>query len=128
MPTGRQCPAPRPAAAYRVQLVFCRSSWSVGAGHHGVGDGLLKQVVERLTLAVIERAEDLVFDCGQRALGLCELLGAGVGELDQVPPPVLGRAPPALQRVPSASCPTAAISALGLDEACVRTFGGTSGP
>jgi len=40
------------------------------------------------------RAEHLVPGRRQHALGFGELLGAGVGELDQVPQPVLGRAPP----------------------------------
>jgi hypothetical protein len=66
----------------------------VTAVHRRTGSGLLKQVVERLALAVIERAEHIVLDRRQRALGLGELLRAGIDEFDQVPAPVLGRAPP----------------------------------
>ncbi|MEA2651808.1 MAG: hypothetical protein QOI85_1529 [Chloroflexota bacterium] len=61
--------------------------------HHGPAS-LLKQAVERRTLALIERTEYLTFDRRQGELDLRELLGACVSELDHVPPPVLRRAPP----------------------------------
>jgi hypothetical protein len=64
------------------------------AVHHRAVGRLLKQAVERLPLTLIERAEHLVFHRYQRDLDLGELLGTGLGELDYVPPPILGRALP----------------------------------
>jgi len=55
---------------------------------------LEKQVVERRALTVVERAEHLVLDRRECDLGLRELLRAGIGELDQVPATILGRASP----------------------------------
>jgi hypothetical protein len=61
-----------------------------GAARAGAGGGQLKQVVERFALTSIDCAEQLFVDLCQRGLGLRELLRAGVGELDQVAPAVLG--------------------------------------
>jgi hypothetical protein len=55
---------------------------------------LQKQVVEHLALTLIERAEHLVLDRREREFGLRELRRAGVGELDHVSAPILGRASP----------------------------------
>ena len=55
------------------------------------GGGPLQQVVERDALVVVERAQHLVLDLGERSLGLAEARGAGVGQRDEVAPAVLGR-------------------------------------
>ena len=52
--------------------------------------GELQELVERLALLVVERAEHVVLDEGQRELGLAEQLAPGGRELDEVAAPVLG--------------------------------------
>ncbi|MDX6230160.1 MAG: putative drug exporter of the superfamily [Frankiales bacterium] len=67
--------------------LFEQAAWAV---RPCAGGRQFKQVVERFALTGIECAEHLFVDLRARALGLRELLLAGLGELDHVPSPVLG--------------------------------------
>ncbi len=67
------------------------------------GGGLLQQVVERHALLVIERREQLVLDLAERRLRLTEARGPGVGEPDEMAPPVLDGPRPAISPSSSSS-------------------------
>jgi hypothetical protein len=66
----------------------------------GVAAGrLLEQAIERLALLVVEVAEHLVLDGGERELRFGESLRPGRGELDDMSAAILARAPPLDQLV-----------------------------